>query len=293
MNEPSNSDTIDNERRVDSRFSCNICLEPVGEPVVTQCGHLYCWPCLFQWLEPGMTREEREALWGNQVFQSRHENNSRQCCPVCKAVCRLATLVPIYVRNEPTSHEVRLSNRSLDDMEREGDDVNEVFDLPADNIITMAPAVDERVPSSVPAVDYMPQDVETSAGLRQRLRFRSHDSNIPFDRGIPGRPAAMSPVQQVQQSRHRAQSYRGQNDGIVPHQSPHHASLSHGLAIAVQQALFQNHIDHTARSVPPLHRQAPSDLPDAIQREADRATEFLSRLLLMLGSFVILCLLLF
>lgn len=243
-----------------------------------------------------MTPEEREALWGNQVFASRHENHSRQCCPVCKAVCRLATLVPIYVRNEPTSHEVRLSTRSLDDTEgegEEGNDVDELFDLHADNTTTMAPAVEEHMPSSGPVVDYTPQDEVTTSGLRQRLRFRSHDSTIPFDRGIPGRPAAMSPVQQVQQSRHRTQSNIGQNDGIVPHQSPHHASLSHGLAMAVQQALFQNHIDHTARSVPPLHRQAPSDLPDAIQREADRATEFLSRLLLMLGSFVILCLLLF
>ena len=25
------------------RFECNICLEDVREPIVTQCGHLYCW----------------------------------------------------------------------------------------------------------------------------------------------------------------------------------------------------------------------------------------------------------
>ncbi|KAG9470617.1 hypothetical protein GDO78_017197 [Eleutherodactylus coqui] len=45
-------------------FECNICLETSREPVVSVCGHLYCWPCLHQWFE---TRPERQE------------------CPVCKA----------------------------------------------------------------------------------------------------------------------------------------------------------------------------------------------------------------
>ncbi|GFH30751.1 RING-type domain-containing protein [Haematococcus lacustris] len=32
-------------------FECNICLELASEPVVTLCGHLYCWPCLFRNLQ--------------------------------------------------------------------------------------------------------------------------------------------------------------------------------------------------------------------------------------------------
>lgn len=29
-------------------FQCNICYELAKEPVVTLCGHLYCWPCVYR-----------------------------------------------------------------------------------------------------------------------------------------------------------------------------------------------------------------------------------------------------
>jgi hypothetical protein len=29
-------------------FECNICLELAQDPVVTLCGHLFCWPCLYR-----------------------------------------------------------------------------------------------------------------------------------------------------------------------------------------------------------------------------------------------------
>jgi hypothetical protein len=284
MNGPSTTDTIDTERRFDSRFSCNICLEPVLEPVVTQCGHLYCWPCLYQWLEPGMTLEERARLWGHGIVQQRQVNTSRQCCPVCKAECRLASVIPIYVRNEPTNHHgLPLTNYdNNDDDLMEGNDLHGIPDAEG----AYATTTNERIPSSVTMVDMTPERVDHH-GLRQRLRFRSRDSNIPSEEAIPDRPPANSPIplrqEPQQQERHRMHDL-----------GPHRASLSHGLAIAVQQALFQNEIHPNTNSVPPLHRRAQNDYAsDAMQSEADRATEFLSRLLLMLGSFVILCLLLF
>jgi len=34
------------------QFDCNICFDAAREPVVTQCGHLYCWQCLHQVISP-------------------------------------------------------------------------------------------------------------------------------------------------------------------------------------------------------------------------------------------------
>lgn len=58
-------------------FECNICLDTARDAVVSMCGHLFCWPCLHQWLE---TRP------------------NRQTCPVCKAGISQGQVVPIYGR---------------------------------------------------------------------------------------------------------------------------------------------------------------------------------------------------
>ncbi|KAL0405018.1 UNVERIFIED_CONTAM: E3 ubiquitin-protein ligase RMA3 [Sesamum radiatum] len=44
-------------------FDCNICLDLARDPVVTCCGHLFCWPCLYRWL---------------------HHHSDAKECPVCK-----------------------------------------------------------------------------------------------------------------------------------------------------------------------------------------------------------------
>lgn len=58
-------------------FECNICLDTAKEPVVTTCGHLYCWPCMYRWLDL-------------------HPDS--QSCPVCKASVDRDKLIPLYGR---------------------------------------------------------------------------------------------------------------------------------------------------------------------------------------------------
>lgn len=45
------SSGLSSDQEKDGRFTCNICLDSVTDPVTTLCGHLFCWPCLYRWLE--------------------------------------------------------------------------------------------------------------------------------------------------------------------------------------------------------------------------------------------------
>ncbi|XP_059282638.1 E3 ubiquitin-protein ligase RMA3-like [Lycium ferocissimum] len=64
-------------------YDCNICLDSAHEPVVTLCGHLYCWPCIYKWL---------------QVESSTPGSEENCKCPVCKAHISNSSLVPLYGR---------------------------------------------------------------------------------------------------------------------------------------------------------------------------------------------------
>ncbi|MCO5596437.1 hypothetical protein L7F22_050500 [Adiantum nelumboides] len=59
-------------------FDCHICLDLARDPVVTICGHLFCWPCIYRWLQSRPT-------------------NSEKTCPVCKAsLAQEHTILPLY-----------------------------------------------------------------------------------------------------------------------------------------------------------------------------------------------------
>ena len=74
-------------------FDCNICFDQAREPVVTRCGHLYCWSCISEWLKTGV-----------------HE------CPVCKASTGLSSLIRIYGRGirSPSNHGKDFRTEALD-----------------------------------------------------------------------------------------------------------------------------------------------------------------------------------
>ena len=69
---PAGNDDADDEE--ETLWVCNVCLDPAQDPVVTQCGHLYCWPCLFRWL-----------------------STRRATCPVCKDACSRENVIPIFL----------------------------------------------------------------------------------------------------------------------------------------------------------------------------------------------------
>ncbi|XVE50300.1 hypothetical protein DITRI_Ditri01bG0150900 [Diplodiscus trichospermus] len=72
-------------------FDCNICFDSVQDPVVTLCGHLYCWPCIYKWLHV-----QTSSLDADQ---------QQQKCPVCKANISPSSLVPLYGRGTSSDSE--------------------------------------------------------------------------------------------------------------------------------------------------------------------------------------------
>ncbi|XP_034649859.1 E3 ubiquitin-protein ligase RNF185 [Drosophila subobscura] len=74
------------EHAEESLYECNICLDTAKDAVVSMCGHLFCWPCLHQWL---LTRP------------------SRKLCPVCKAAVDKDKVIPLYGRNSTRQEDPR------------------------------------------------------------------------------------------------------------------------------------------------------------------------------------------
>lgn len=70
--------------RGNDRYECNVCFDTAQDPVVTRCGHLYCWACIHRWLEGARAR-------GAQ---------STAACPVCKAEVTEDALIPLYGHGE-------------------------------------------------------------------------------------------------------------------------------------------------------------------------------------------------
>ncbi|KAH8418994.1 hypothetical protein KR222_011866 [Zaprionus bogoriensis] len=81
-----NSNDKDKDQGDESLYECNICLDTAKDAVVSMCGHLFCWPCLHQWL---MTRPNRKL------------------CPVCKAAVDKDKVIPLYGRNSTRQEDPR------------------------------------------------------------------------------------------------------------------------------------------------------------------------------------------
>ncbi|KAG0631881.1 hypothetical protein M758_1G286400 [Ceratodon purpureus] len=68
---------IEESSVIGENFECNICFQKANEAVVTCCGHLFCWPCLYRWL---------------------HVHSYHKECPVCKGSIAEYSITPIYGR---------------------------------------------------------------------------------------------------------------------------------------------------------------------------------------------------
>lgn len=61
-------------------YECKICLCDSVEPVVTLCGHLFCWPCIYQW--------------------SLSKKSEKVPCPTCNNSVEIKKVIPLYTSQE-------------------------------------------------------------------------------------------------------------------------------------------------------------------------------------------------
>ncbi len=69
---------------LDNNLECIICLGPTRLPVATQCGHIFCWHCLKNWLD----------------------SQNVLICPICKNGIEMDRIVKLYTNDENNKGEV-------------------------------------------------------------------------------------------------------------------------------------------------------------------------------------------
>ena len=78
-----------NKNSGSKNFECTICLETAKEPVLTKCGHMFCWPCIYNWLD---------------------SKGGRAKCPNCKNEITKNDLIPVYANDENKENTDRFKN---------------------------------------------------------------------------------------------------------------------------------------------------------------------------------------
>ena len=78
-----------NKNSGSKNFECTICLETAKEPVLTKCGHMFCWPCIYNWLD---------------------SKQGRAKCPNCKNEITKNDLIPVYANDENKENTDRFKN---------------------------------------------------------------------------------------------------------------------------------------------------------------------------------------
>ena len=94
FHQPPNHARSHSQTEPNNIFDCNICLDSATDPVITMCGHLYCWSCIYKWMEA--------------------QKKQSPFCPVCKADIQKINMIPIYGRGR-TKKDPRLQHQNRRD----------------------------------------------------------------------------------------------------------------------------------------------------------------------------------
>lgn len=71
-------------------MDCNICLQSPSDPIITTCGHLFCWPCIYTWL---------------------NSNLQLASCPMCRFhLIQHVNIIPVYQSGDKNARHVLNTN---------------------------------------------------------------------------------------------------------------------------------------------------------------------------------------
>lgn len=87
-------------REPDQKFKCLICLGLPSDPVVTKCGHMFCYECLSYWL-------------------LKYHSLGEGSCPTCKKYIKLSDCISLYTGDNQRSQTHRFSDNDEEDVENQ------------------------------------------------------------------------------------------------------------------------------------------------------------------------------
>ncbi|XP_074591538.1 uncharacterized protein LOC141847394 [Curcuma longa] len=185
-----------------ANFECNICYELAKAPVVTPCGHLYCWSCLYQWLHA-------------------HSVNSE--CPVCKGQVLEVNVTPIYGRGGDETKDIK----------QDGDEESGLKIPPrpsANRIEHLRPQLRQRLEEGI------------ANSWRNNMNEDTHDEHRTghrSSRGLERSSAARTAVRRRPVRRIQREEGRGSNStgvGLRVDESLSSPLVFHGGVVPFQQA---------------------------------------------------------
>jgi hypothetical protein len=234
------------------QFDCPICLEGVNEePVVTPCGHLFCWGCLYRWIHPRLSSQETMYL-EMMVSSSTSGSTTAGTSPKRFPPASVGPTSRLYHPQQPPSCSCPVCNMCF------------------------------YVWNIVPIFVLQPQGRQPSSkGSNATTAKQSSDNIVDSESSIriPPRPQPFLCTVASSASNNRSSSSSPTTTtAFIPTATATSAPFL--LPFSTFFGTTSDNIDTTATTDPNTTIRTPED-------------EFLSRLLLMLGSFVILCLLLF
>jgi hypothetical protein len=222
----------DTEHNGDCRFECRICFESVKEPVVTRCGHLFCWRCLYTWLEPGLSMEEYNFLGYRPVWRNIRIDRTRRVCPVCKKKCDVREVIPIYVKEVDQDSSISSSKHNGERLDQEikksFSDVDDGFER-----------VDRTEGSQQPPASANVQDDDTTTPSRPHPppveESSTNDRSFNQPRNYSQRDPLQSQVFEaiIQEVNRQAQSSNPNATSNIP--SLHHREENNNINVATAE----------------------------------------------------------